>query len=202
MSVEEENRQVHSRACGVGRRPRPRKVGSSWAMRAMKIWSRFILCIPLLTLEKAFWGITPQFVNHVAITKNLFFPEWHQNFCRKDSLGMTSKSILATARSVISAALTILATIRLQPQFRLFSVIQKSRKAVSAQSNGNERHDTDDCWSMTFRWNLSISEPKALEIWGASNDSKLGNWLSWIVNWARESQNKKLLWIPLTQGWN
>ena len=88
MSVEEENRQVHSRACGVGRRPRPRKVGSSWAMRAMKIWSRFILCIPLLTLEKAFWGITPQFVNHAAITKNLFFPEWHQNFCRKDSLGI------------------------------------------------------------------------------------------------------------------
>ena len=57
---------------------------------------------------------------------------------------MTSKSILATARSVISAALTILATIRLQPRFRLFSVIQKSRKAVSAQSNGKERHDTDE----------------------------------------------------------
>ena len=57
---------------------------------------------------------------------------------------MTSKSILATARSVISAALTILATICLQPRFRLLSVSQKSRKAVSAQSNGKERHDTDE----------------------------------------------------------
>ena len=104
MKWEEENRQVHSRACGVGRRPRPRKVGSSWAMRAMKIWSRFTLWILLLTLEKAFWGITPQFVNHAAITKKLFFPEWHQNFYWKDSLGIKPERYQDLIRNLFSRA--------------------------------------------------------------------------------------------------
>lgn len=91
---------------------------------------------------------------------------------------MTSKSILATARSVISAALTILATICLQPRFRLLSVSQKSRKAVSAQSNGKERQD----W-----WLLKHDiQMKSIDIWAK------GTWNLGSVKWQQVGQRIEL----------